>query len=101
MQTRRLHVCFPSPSPQYPTHRDGAAPHTLGFLERTTSTLPEVRREARGPAVLKSEHMALMRTVNRLNPKQWAVSLEYPVRPNLRLNILRHPQGSSIGAYSV
>lgn len=38
------------------------------------------------PTVLKSGHTALMRAVNRLNPQQRAVSLEY--------------QGSSIGAYS-
>ena len=62
-------VCFPTPSSQYSTYRDGATPHTLGFLERTTGTRPEALREARGPAVLKSEHTTLMRTANRLNPK--------------------------------
>jgi len=64
------------------TVRPGALRTRWDFSRVRVTLIPSVAGKHEGwPAVVKSGHTALMRTISRLNPQQRCVSLEYQVSP--------------------
>jgi tyrosyl-DNA phosphodiesterase-1 len=65
------------------TVRPGALRTRWDFSRVRVTLIPSIAGKHEGwPAVLKSGHTALMRTISRLNPQQRGVSLEYQVSPS-------------------
>jgi tyrosyl-DNA phosphodiesterase 1 len=75
--------------------RPGVLRTRWDFSRIRTTLIPSIAGKHEGwPAVVKSGHTALMRAVNRLNPEQRAVSLEYQVR-------LQQEMGSEVASFHI